>query len=645
MSSRLRNVITLSVALFAVLIAFTMPLAPAQAHALPIAYDPAPNAALAAPPSQVHITFSEQINPDISKIVVVNPSNQEVDNHDSHVDADGVSMTVTLPLLAAGTYVVAWRTHSADDGHVAGGSYIFHVERADGTVPPLTGALPSGNIIGGGGVAVSPINGPVLLQTIAHWLALLALTLLLGIIFWWSFVIPRQTHVSAELGTTINTRLAQMADLALEAILGGTILEVLLQAMILDGSVRGIVSWPYLASILFHSRQGIFLLLRLILSGAGLACLWTPRLRTALRTENLRRVLPVVGVLFALGFVYSGHGGSSAQWWGPINDLLHLLANGIWVGGLLTLATVVLPALLQHGPQERLAYFARSIPAFSLPALVSVAFVALTGPLNADTRMTSFSQLWTTPYGIVLTIKIALFLIMVAVSYLHAFQVRPQLATATGHAAAAPPATSVGQWLQQHFLAVLAPLAPTPDGTALAAVVTNTLPRSAQPQAQQATKLSDQMTRLIRLEALFGVGVLFCAALLAPLAGTLTPTVTTSTSYGVTGGSQTLTQTVDSLKVTLAITPGKFGSNQVTLTIKNPDGTPASGGTVFVLTEMKEMDMGINTFDFTASTTPGAYVGQVDLPMAGHWFITAKIRTKADPNTLHSTEFTVGVGF
>ena len=62
-------------------------------------------------------------------------------------------MTVSLPLLPAGTYVVFWRTHSADDGHVAAGSYLFHIKRADGTVPPLTGALPTGSSIGAAGVA------------------------------------------------------------------------------------------------------------------------------------------------------------------------------------------------------------------------------------------------------------------------------------------------------------------------------------------------------------------------------------------------------------------------------------------------------------------------------------------------------------
>src|SRR5690348_16690473 len=151
-------------------------------HALPVHYSPGQNAVLRSPPLAVQITFSEHLNPDISKIVVVNPSNQEVDNRDSQISADALSMSVTLPLLPAGTYVVFWRSHSADDGHVVGGSYLFHIEHADGSVPPLSGPLPSGNIIGGGGLAnTGSLDGPNLFGAFTRWAALLALTFLLEI--------------------------------------------------------------------------------------------------------------------------------------------------------------------------------------------------------------------------------------------------------------------------------------------------------------------------------------------------------------------------------------------------------------------------------------------------------------------------------
>ena len=74
----------------------------APLHALPVHYNPAQNAVLRTPPTKVQITFSEHLNPDISKIVVVNPSNQQVDNRDSQISGDALTMTVTLAAAPGG---------------------------------------------------------------------------------------------------------------------------------------------------------------------------------------------------------------------------------------------------------------------------------------------------------------------------------------------------------------------------------------------------------------------------------------------------------------------------------------------------------------------------------------------------------------
>src|SRR5579883_3656481 len=108
---RLSSAIIVSVMVSAALLAL-WPAAPALAHALPVSYSPAPNQVLHAPITQVQIRFSEQLNPDISRIVVVNPSNQRVDDGDVQISSDQLTMSVSVPVLPAGTYVVAWRSHS-----------------------------------------------------------------------------------------------------------------------------------------------------------------------------------------------------------------------------------------------------------------------------------------------------------------------------------------------------------------------------------------------------------------------------------------------------------------------------------------------------------------------------------------------------
>ena len=139
--------------------------------------------------------------------------------------------------------------------------------------------------------------------------------------------------------------------------------------------------------------------------------------------------------------------------------------------------------------------------------------------------------------------------------------------------------------------------------------------------------------------------VLLCAALLGPLAGSLTPPVATTASFGASGGAQTLTQKADTLTVTLSVDPGKFGTNTFTVTVKNADGSPASNGTVFLVSSMVEMDMGANTINLTPSTSPGTYTGQGELPMAGHWQLRTVVRTREDPSHLHTTTFTISASY
>jgi hypothetical protein len=132
---------------------------------------------------------------------------------------------------------------------------------------------------------------------------------------------------------------------------------------------------------------------------------------------------------------------------------------------------------------------------------------------------------------------------------------------------------------------------------------------------------------------------------MGPLAGTLETAPTTTASFGAAGGVQTLTNQLDGLTVTMNANPGTFGTNTFTVMIKNPDGKPASGASVFIVTTMVEMDMGDNTINLTATGKPGVYSGQGALPMAGHWKLRTVIRTREDPNHLHTVTFTISASY
>jgi hypothetical protein len=236
---------------------------------------------------------------------------------------------------------------------------------------------------------------------------------------------------------------------------------------------------------------------------------------------------------------------------------------------------------------------------------------------------------------------------MVTISYHHAFQLRPALVAERGIASTNSTPTA---WYSElpiiGHLAHLMATAQMPSHVAPGVTAGGVVAVPERQGKYHSNDKAEQLLQWMRLEAIVGVGVLLCAALLAPLAGTLAPgPASASGSFGASGGTQTLTQKADNLTVTLSVNPGKFGTNTFTLVVKNPDGSAASNGTVFLELNMVEMDMGTNEVDLKPTTAPGAYTGQGAIAMAGHWTIQAVIRTKEDPGHLHRTTFTISASY
>jgi methionine-rich copper-binding protein CopC len=89
---------------------------------------PQKNAVLKTAPTEVSIEFTEELNAQLSRIVVNDAKGQQVDKGDGHIDAgDAKHLTVDLSPLGAGAYQVVWTSVSADDGHKESGKFTFTV--------------------------------------------------------------------------------------------------------------------------------------------------------------------------------------------------------------------------------------------------------------------------------------------------------------------------------------------------------------------------------------------------------------------------------------------------------------------------------------------------------------------------------------
>jgi methionine-rich copper-binding protein CopC len=123
------------------------------AHSIPISQIPSHDSILKKEelPSKVIIDFSERPIPAVSTIQVLNDKNERVDKGNFVIigDHDREAMTtLDTKKLSDGVYTVSWMTQSADDGHIAKGSYVFGIgnigqpsSSSSSSVPtsPLTG--------------------------------------------------------------------------------------------------------------------------------------------------------------------------------------------------------------------------------------------------------------------------------------------------------------------------------------------------------------------------------------------------------------------------------------------------------------------------------------------------------------------------
>ena len=106
----------------------------------------------------------------------------------------------------------------------------------------------------------------------------------------------------------------------------------------------------------------------------------------------------------------------------------HLISASIWVGGSLFLGVVLAPLLktISESVEERLAIMIRVGRKFNRIAVPSLGILIATGLYNSYNVLTR-QELFSTNYGIVLTIKIILVIALIAVFVSHIRLIRPEI--------------------------------------------------------------------------------------------------------------------------------------------------------------------------------------------------------------------------
>jgi methionine-rich copper-binding protein CopC len=101
--------------------------AAAGAHALVLESSPRAGEALGEPPARVLLRFNSRIEKRLSIVTITGPAGRPVPLPVAAPDPAPDRLSVTLPPLGPGRYIVRWKVLSAD-GHVSQGALRFSVE-------------------------------------------------------------------------------------------------------------------------------------------------------------------------------------------------------------------------------------------------------------------------------------------------------------------------------------------------------------------------------------------------------------------------------------------------------------------------------------------------------------------------------------
>ena len=342
--------------------------ASASAHATLVRTVPANGAVLAHAPRSVVVVFDDRIRVGHGNAVVANDSGHSVLAEQPRARGQRLTLPVRVG-LADGDYSVRWSIVS-DDGHQEQGVLAFGV--GAGRAPP-TALLSARGSLGWGDAAL-------------RWLYFSGLLIAGGAAVFSLLALP-------ILGDRLRRPLAQLIFFALLAAFIGA-------SALLQSAVSG---------TRFHLVLEVALVVTVV---GGVAAALAPVYR--------RLFVPAVGcALVLLAFpTLAGHSLDRDQphWFSVPDDLVHVAAAGVWIGGLASLV-LVLPRATPD-PAKRTAVVHR----FSTVALASVCVIAASGIGRALTELNSISQVWSTSYGRTLIVKSALLLPVLGFGWLNRTQ-------------------------------------------------------------------------------------------------------------------------------------------------------------------------------------------------------------------------------
>lgn len=377
----------------------------AKAHAALRSSQPASGDRLAAAPDAIAITLTEQPEPSLSSIRVLDASGAAFEAGKAAVaDGDALTIRTAVKPLGQGVYTVLWRVVSRVDGHATAGSFAFGIGVSPAGAPPPAAQIET-----------TPPPSP--LEMAGRLLLLLGIVALIGGAWFAVFVLAGST--AAAESTKVRDDDTQRSRRLTGLMAGGWLLAAAGVPLLAEAQrqAAGVGFGDLIPTA--PGRALIWRGVAVLVAGVAVAI-------AANTARGVRRAATILAGVAAAGaalaHVQAGHAAATTQ---PAMHVaaqfVHALAVSLWTGGFAALLMTIRGAA---SPQKT-----RAVRRFSATAAVALAVVLATGVARSLGELESLGDLTGTAYGRTALIKIVVFAVLVALGAANRFRTIARSAT------------------------------------------------------------------------------------------------------------------------------------------------------------------------------------------------------------------------